>query len=129
MKTIPITLRRTGIFTVADECEDSAQCGRVRGQRKLDYEVEIVSHSGALDDRGFVMENGDIQRYFDATYGNIRKFDSCELIATRAVLDLRGLAGLDRCMNVKVSISPQPLVKITAEQAFACDSHITLRIK
>ncbi len=124
MKTIPITLRRTGIFTVADECDDSNQCGMKRGQRKLDYEVEIITHSGALDDRGFVMENGDIQRYFDKTYGNIRKFDSCEWIAVRAVLDLREIAGPDRCMNVKVSIIPQPLVKVTAQQAFECPTTI-----
>ncbi len=117
---IPLVLRRTGSFRVAFDADNTNQCGRYQGQRDLDYAVEITSHSACLDDRGFIIENSEIQSYFDRTYSEAKVFVSCELIALRAVVGLHRLMGKNRCSNVKVQIIPQPLASITAEKSFPC---------
>jgi len=79
-----LTLRRSGSVVVGARLI-RAQCG-YHGERLLTYDVTV---SGREIDcpRGWLLDNNDIPRYFEETYGDVREFKSCEAVASRAVDD------------------------------------------
>lgn len=77
-----LTLRRTGSVVVGAKLY-RAQCG-YHGERLLTYDVTVKGRE--IDcPRGWLLDNNDIPRYFEETYGNVREFKSCEEVASRAV--------------------------------------------
>src|SRR5437868_377755 len=112
-----LSLHRVGTFQVNPEAEDSAQCGFKRGDRQLWYDVIIESDSQWLDKDGFVLDNNDVQHYFEQTYAQTPVFRSCETIAIQAVDDLCQLMA-GRCTRVCVEIKPGDYAGIRAERKF-----------
>lgn len=115
-----MSLHRTGQFNVNLYAEDSTQCGFHRGDRTCFFDVRIDSTSDCLDANGFILDNNEVQKYFDRVYATAEVFPSCELIALRAIADLRDLMGHDRCYGVEVTIRPGDYAGITARQEFMC---------
>ena len=114
-----LSLHRTGSFNVNRDAEDSTQCGFARGNRTCWFDVTIRSMN-QLDENGFLIDNNEVQHYFDRTYAGVTSFKSCETIALRAVNDLRDIVGHDRCLSIKVEIKPGDYAGITAESEFQC---------
>src|SRR5690348_4823989 len=80
-------MKRTGTFTVGSAGDDQNQCGQ-RGSRTLQYRVVIEGDCLKLTPQGFIIDNNDIQSYFDQKYGgHVGEFVSCERIAMQAVRD------------------------------------------
>jgi hypothetical protein len=100
-----LTLQRQGTFSVGECGDDTTQCG-MRGSRKLNYHVSISSTEKQLDEQGFIIDNNEIQQYFDAKFYSVDRFLSCEQIACQATMDLRKLVGARRCKSVAVTIAP-----------------------
>lgn len=111
-----LTLSRKGTFRVGECGDDTTQCG-MRGTRKLHYFVSITSDEAQLDRRGFIVDNNEIQLYFDDEYRKVSRFLSCEEIACQSAKDLARLVGVERCAAVKVSIAPGTHAGLTAEWA------------
>jgi hypothetical protein len=68
-----LTLQRQGTFSVGECGDDTTQCG-MRGSRKLNYHVSISSTEKQLDDSGFIIDNNEIQQYFDARFYSVDRF-------------------------------------------------------
>jgi len=115
-----MTLERNGSFMVNDKAEDHAQCGFRRGDRQVFFEVVIESDSACLDENGFILDNNEVQHYFDRTYSDVEVFQSCESIAIRAIDDLREIMGYDRVFSIRCTIKPGTHAGITAEKCFQC---------
>lgn len=100
-----LTLTRKGSFTVGECHDDTTQCG-MRGSRNLHYSVAITSTERQLDSQGFIIDNNEIQRYFDEQYRKVARFLSCEEIACAACEGLKKLVGSRRCRSIAVTIAP-----------------------
>lgn len=109
-----LTLQRQGEFRVGQCGDDTTQCG-MRGTRTLHYDVSIRSTERQLNENGFIVDQLEIQRYFDTRYQVVPRFLSCEEIACEATKGLRKLVGPRRCNSIKVTIAPGPNAGLTAE--------------
>lgn len=109
-----LTLQRQGTFSVGECGDDTTQCG-MRGTRRLNYHVSITSTEKQLDEHGFIIDNNEVQRYFDEKFYRLDRFLSCEAIACQATQDLRTLVGRRRCTSVTVTIAPGEHAGLTAE--------------
>lgn len=73
-------ITRKGNFTVK-LLPNSNHCGIKLGMNNFDYEVQIMVDDNYLDSRGFILDNGSIDEYFQ----NIGKTPlSCELLSREA---------------------------------------------
>lgn len=84
-----MTVYRNGTFEVAaDEIE--GKCG-VFGKKSFRFEAWFTATSEDLDDRGFIVDNADLYRYFRDHYGDTSKceFTSCERMCLLALADWR----------------------------------------
>jgi len=115
-----ILMERNGSFYVNELAFDRTQCGVQRGDRELHYHVEIESDSEYLDNNGFLVNNYEIQGYFDSRYAQIPVFPSCEEIACQTVEELAELIGRDRVFAIRCTIKPGQHAGITAEMCFQC---------
>jgi len=115
-----LTLHRTGDFLVGECKDDSTQCGFRRGDREVFFDVTIESDSAMLDASGFILDNNEVQHYFEREYAQVDEFKSCETIALKAIDDLRAIMGEDRCFYVSCQISPGSYAGIRAEKRFLC---------
>lgn len=124
-----LTLHRTGDFFVNDKAEDSTQCGFRRGDRQVFFDVTIESDNALVDDKGFVLDNNEVQHYFERKYAAVEEFKSCETIACSAIEDLRALMGHDRVYYISCEIKPGPYAGIKAEARFMChlDNGVTVQ--
>jgi hypothetical protein len=95
------TLRREGTFIC--ELSGSIHCGLLP-INEFRYQAEICVTDNGLDSQGFIMDNADIQKYFDS----IGATDlSCELLACNTARHFAGvvLNNSHDCVNsVKVVI-------------------------
>jgi hypothetical protein len=97
-------MQRTGSFRVTCPTGDTAtQCGP-RGTQDLKYNVAIESDEAHLDESGFIIDNNAVDAYFKSAYQLVKTFVSCELIALKAVRELRVLLG-ERALSIHVTIS------------------------
>jgi hypothetical protein len=115
-----ITLHRTGDFLVNDKAEDSTQCGFTRGSRQVFFDVSIESDTEMLDGNGFVLDNNEVQHYFEREYAHVTVFQSCERIALKAIDDLRALMGNDRTFYISCEIKPGSYAGLKCEKRFMC---------
>lgn len=115
-----LTLHRTGDFLVNDKAEDSTQCGFTRGSRQVFFDVMIESDSQMLDGNGFVLDNNEVQHYFEREYAHVTEFHSCERIALKAIDDLREIMGADRTFYISCQIAPGSYATLRAEKRFMC---------
>ena len=113
-----LTLHRTGDFRVNDNAEDSTQCGFRRGDRTVYYDVVIESDNSMLDANGFVLDNNEVQHYFEREYAHVSEFKSCETIACKAIEDLREIMGTERVYYIACEIKPGTYAGIKAEKRF-----------
>lgn len=86
--TTSLTVYRTGRFNVALPAV-KGKCGH-REKKDFLYEVWFTAGENALDERGFIVDNADIHKYFEVTYGapTVSVFASCERMGLKAVADL-----------------------------------------
>lgn len=115
-----ITLHRSGDFFVNDKAEDSTQCGFRRGDRQVFFDVYIESDTTMFDANGFVLDNNEVQHYFEREYNDVKEFKSCETIALKAVNDLRDIMGADRCFYISCEIKPGAYAGLRVERRFMC---------
>lgn len=115
-----LTLHRTGDFFVNDKAEDSTQCGFRRGDRQVFFDVIIESDNALVDANGFILDNNEVQHYFEREYQHVTEFKSCETIACKAINDLREIMGRERAFYISVEIKPGAYAGIRAEQRFMC---------
>lgn len=88
-----LLISRRGLLVVGLVRDDSTQCMN-RGDREIDYQVEVKCDPDLLTPEGFVIERSQIGRYFDKKWGGIvAKLPSCEVMAKTAAEDLAGLIG------------------------------------
>lgn len=113
-----ITLHRTGDFFVNDKAEDSTQCGFRRGDRQVFFDVYIESDTEMFDINGFVLDNNEVQHYFEREYAEVKEFKSCETIALKAVTDLRAIMGDERCFYISCEIKPGEYAGLRVEKRF-----------
>lgn len=96
-----MTIRRQGQFVVGQTKKNENQCGP-RGTNILHYSVAIVSKANRLNAKGFIIDNTDIQTYFDDTYKLVDSFESCEQIAEDACEDFRTMFGANSDNAIEV---------------------------
>lgn len=99
---IELTVYRTGHFDVALP-EVEGKCG-VFGKSKFRYDAWFTAGAGDLDARGFIVDNADLNRYFQQTYGvgSAASFTSCELMGLKAIADFRAAWPMARKIVVRV---------------------------
>lgn len=124
-----ITLHRTGDFFVNDTAEDSTQCGFRRGDRQVFFDVYIESDTTMFDEFGFVLDNNEVQHYFEREYAEVKEFKSCETIALKAVTDLQQIMGADRCFYISVEIKPGAYAGLRVERRFMCHLDTDAKLK
>lgn len=90
-KTLAVS--RRGVMAIGLVRDDSTQCMN-RGDREIDYQVEVQCDPELLTPEGFVIERSKISRYFDSKWGGIvAKLPSCEVMAKTAAVELAALVG------------------------------------
>lgn len=83
------------------EVEGENHCGPDHSSpKRFDYEVEIWWAPGALDDKGFLLDNQSFERYFMQLGRTSR---SCELLAQQACEHFRRLTG-GKAVSIRVAI-------------------------
>jgi hypothetical protein len=102
------TLRREGTFDAL--LTGDFHCGLTKGFNRFKYEVEICVTSDGLDPKGFVVDNREIQQYFDTYYGSTPTTRSCETMASTATFAFLNLLGTrsKHCRRVCVRIYGLP---------------------
>jgi hypothetical protein len=105
------TLRRKGEFDA--QLLGSLHCGLKKPFNRFQYEVEIGVTDCGLDDKGFVLDNMDIQAHFDNTYSK-PTFFSCETMARVACEHFRELLKdrEEHCIQVCVRIYGLPTAHV-----------------
>ena len=104
----PITIHREGEFTIVRLPE--SPCGREQAGMRIPirYSANISIDKDDLDDRGFIIDQIDIAKYFDRiTESGL----SCEQLAMKAATDLADLVRgpkRKRILWVSVNLSPEP---------------------
>ena len=90
MKPTTMTVYRNGTFEVAAE-EIEGKCG-VFGKKSFRFEAWFTATSDDLDERGFIVDNADLFRYFRNTYADDGvRFTSCERMCLKALADWQEL--------------------------------------
>lgn len=110
-----LKIEREGDFSVANMIENPNKCGMYE-KASFHYRVEIDGNSGHLTPQGFIIDNNDIQGYFDKTYTkNTAKipFISCENMAAKAVRDFRNSLKV-KVYGIKVTIWGSEHASLTA---------------
>lgn len=105
---INITINRSGEFTALGSHE--YQCGVEQPNKSYKYEVRIVGTRGQLDYRGFLIDNADIQSYFD----NHLWADSCEKMVSETIEGLKRMCERSGFRPKKIS------VKISGSENSSC---------
>ena len=84
-----MTVYRNGTFEVAAP-EIEGKCG-VFGKAAFRFEAWFTATSEDLDERGFIVDNADLFRYFRNVYGDPSgiQFTSCERMCLKALDDWR----------------------------------------
>lgn len=101
LKLIAVT--KNGIMEIGNVAEDENQCMN-RGDRELDYHVQIEAAPDALNGQGFLIDRHDIGEYFHRKYGRyVPVLPSCEVMAKEAAEDLARMCG-GRATKVVVDI-------------------------
>lgn len=99
---ILLSVNRQGNFSVgALNHEDKFQCGVSGYTRAYKFIVRIsASDKRLIEPSGFVIDNHDINKYFQDTYSN-KPFDciSCEEIASKAIVHFHWV-----CLKNKVDV-------------------------
>lgn len=73
--------------------DDHNQCID-RGEREIDYRVDIVGDPAHLTPQGFVIDRNEVPAYFHRKYGvYIDVLPSCERMALDAAKDIAALCG------------------------------------
>lgn len=112
---LALTIDRTGTFAVHFRGSNATQCGAT-GTRVLHYRVRIGCDERHLNPNGFIIDNNDIQAYFDRVYNGVQDFESCERIAARACRDFHTMldeTGVEP-QFIKVTVSGSPAAGLTA---------------
>lgn len=80
-----IVVRKHGTFEVAKEALSPTQCGWA-GSTVFGWAAWLESLPTELEDHGYVMNNGELQGYWDSMYNGQfgANFPSCELTALHA---------------------------------------------
>jgi hypothetical protein len=89
-RDIEVTVYRTGTFSVAAP-EVEGKCG-VFGKTEFKYDAWFTAGEDDLDDRGFIVDNADLHRYFlkkYSTHESCGSFVSCEVMVLTAIKDFR----------------------------------------
>jgi hypothetical protein len=85
-----MTVYRNGTFEVAAP-EVEGKCG-VEGKTRFRFEAWFTATSADLDERGFIVDNADLFRYFRDRYAQPDTgFVSCERMCLRALEDWQQL--------------------------------------
>jgi hypothetical protein len=102
-RDIAVTVFRTGTFTVAAP-EVEGKCG-VFGKTEFKYDAWFTAGEDDLDDRGFIVDNADLHRYFLKKYStreSCGSFVSCEVMVLTAIKDFRARWPMARSIQVRV---------------------------
>lgn len=115
-KTPAIVLTRQGKFMAPNlvESHSPTRCGRP-GIYEFKYAVQLRCPSDKLDDKGFVIDNVAIQRYFDERYGAEHRFVSCERMAAEAVQYFRHILPHLTGVVVRIYGTPGAYIQIVWE--------------
>lgn len=109
-----LKMKREGTFH-ANFRETAVNCGR-GGQTIFQYRVEVECDEDVLDSRGFIMDNNDVQFYFDSTYRRKQDAVSCENIAMKACIELhRMIVKRESVRRLAVTINGSAAAGLTAE--------------
>lgn len=106
-------LKRRGFFATRFTTSTN-QCGS-EGNQFFHYRCTITT-GPKLDKRGFVIDNIDIQRYFEQAYASPQPARSCEQMAKAACYELgrKMLAAGVELYDISVTILGGPNAQITA---------------
>lgn len=95
-----LVVSRRGLIEIGVVRDDQNQCMN-RGDREVDYSVEIVADPNALDAQGFIIDRHRIHSYFARKYGGfVPVLPSCEVMASEACTELAKIVGESRCRKV-----------------------------
>jgi hypothetical protein len=110
-----LKLTRSGAFHPLPQ-RDWSQCGQ-RGIRELLYRVVITARSDQLNERGFIIDNMRVAKYWDTRYQTVAELPSCERIALAACEDIarmvRAGGAEPQSVTVHVGASRQAFVTAT----------------
>lgn len=112
-----LQIQRVGRFRVNFKGPNTNQCGQKNVTRELRYKVEITGDDTVLDQQGFIIDNNDIDRYFQEKYGveDGFEFQSCENIAQEACKAFRGRLGHRRGLKkICVTVSGSDVASLSA---------------
>ena len=99
-----LIVSRRGFIEIGQVSDDVNQCMN-RGDRELDYTVEITADPDALDAQGFIIDRHHIHAYFQRKYGSfVPVLPSCEVMASEACVQLAKIVGEQRCKKVVASV-------------------------
>jgi hypothetical protein len=100
--TATMTVYRNGTFEVAAP-EVEGKCG-VYGKTSFRFEAWFTAGLDDLDERGFIVDNADLYRYFRDRYVGDPdySFVSCERMCLRALDDWREIWPTARAIKVRV---------------------------
>lgn len=111
-----LKLTRRGSFSVkhvdGGSEADKHQCG-IRGTRKFFFRVEVTCSESALDHRGFMVDQFDIQRLMKTRYATTQKLPSCERLAIDACHAVAELCPY--AQHIAVTIGSGKFAYMTAE--------------
>lgn len=98
-----LAIARRGIIEIGNVLNDANQCMN-RGDREIDYQVDIEADPDVLDAQGFIMDRHKIHAYFQKKYGIfVKDLPSCEVIAKTACEDLARMIG-PKCRRVIANV-------------------------
>lgn len=119
---VMMTVYRNGEFVMGSP-ETVHKCG-VEGKKRFRFEVWYRGLAPNLDERGFTVDNADLYRYFrDRAAGD--SFDSCELIALRALEYFR--TTWDGCRFLRVRVwGLEDVTYVQAEWPAPSENHFGL---
>jgi len=108
-----LRMRREGEF-VANWSDVHTGCGTPKlGPNVYRYVCEIESTRESLDENGFILDNMEVDAYFQSVYSARVPAKSCERIAINAVEHIRRM--LRDPLRVAVTIYGSPQAGLTAE--------------
>lgn len=98
-----LAISRRGVMEIGDVLDDRNQCMN-RGDREIDYQVEIEVEPDSLDGQGFIIDRHKIHAYFQRKYGGrVDYLPSCEVMAKTACEELAALIG-PKCQKIIANV-------------------------
>src|SRR5712664_3592271 len=99
-----LELESHGTFLVGASKDDSCRCGPLYSSRQLWYKARVVTTPDKLNEKGFVIDWQDVNKYFKQMFSQeLDTFPSCERIAVQACVDLVKLLdgrALELCVTI-----------------------------